>query len=100
HVGQSDAKYSSQLDTYGAIIGLTRQMIIKDDLDAFMELPTALGRLAPGPLEEAVFVLLLNAVNNVFFTAANKNYVTGGTTALSLSSLGRGRKKFPDVVDV
>lgn len=86
HIGLSDAKFTNQLDTFGAIVTLTRQMQYNDDLDAFLELPRMLGRLSALAIEEAVYVLLLSNPNN-FFHADNRNVAAGvfgiaGLTAL------------------
>src|SRR5690606_32283771 len=59
HVGVTDAKYTNQLGTYGAIITLNREMMINDDLDAFLEIPKHLGQMSAIRVEEAFFVLLL-----------------------------------------
>lgn len=98
HVGLSDASYTNQLGTFGAIIALTRQMMINDDLGAFMEIPALLGRMAALRIEEAAFVLLLSNPSS-FFAAGNKNYLSGGSSALSIASLASLEKKFRDQVD-
>ncbi len=43
HGKLSDQKYSHKADTYGQILALTRQDIINDDLNAFMDIPTPDG---------------------------------------------------------
>lgn len=97
-ISLSDAKYTNQIDTVGAIVALTRQMIINDDLGSFMELPAMLGRLSALRKEEAVFVLLLSNPSN-FFHANNKNLITGGSSALSIDALTAAEQKFLDMVD-
>lgn len=98
HVGLSEAGYTNQLDTYGAIIALTRQMMIDDDLGAFLQLPTILGRMCAVRLEEAVFSLLLGNAGN-FFHANNRNLVTGAGSALSIDAISVAEQKFLDQVD-
>jgi hypothetical protein len=98
HVGLSDASYTNQLATYGAIVALTRQMMINDDLGAFMEIPALLGRMAALRLEEAVFVLLLSNPSS-FFAAGNRNLTTGAASALSITALTTAEQKFLDQVD-
>lgn len=98
HIGLTDASYTNQLGTFGAIIALTRQMMVNDDLGAFMEIPAMLGRLAALRIEEAVFVLLLSNPSS-FFAAGNANYLSGGSSALSITSLAAAEKKFMDQVD-
>jgi lambda family phage portal protein len=96
-MGLSDAKYSSQLDTYGTLLTLNRQMYYNDDLGSFMELPEFLGTLAATRTEEGFWVLLLsNPVvgSNNFFSAGNGNYITGAGTALSTAALDTARQNF------
>ncbi len=102
HIGLEDATYTNQLDTYGAIIVLTRQMQINDDLGAFAELPTILGRMAAIRPEEAAFVLLLSNPNS-FFHANNRNLVTGSggamTAANGIAAITAADQKFSDQID-
>jgi len=102
HIGLTDASYTNQLDTFGAIISLTRQMQINDDLGAFMEIPTILGRMAAVRVEEGAFVLLLSNPSS-FFHANNKNLVAGAggamTAANGLAAITSAEQKFSDQVD-
>lgn len=98
HGSLSEAGYTTQLDTFGLILALNRQMIINDDLYAFLDLPKLMGRLAALRIEEAFFVLLLSNPSS-FFGSGNRNYASGGGTALSLSSLTTAEQKFRDMVD-
>lgn len=98
HVGLTDDTYTNQLDTYGAIIALTRQMQINDDLGAFMQIPTILGNMAAIRTEEAVFVLLLSNPSS-FFHANNRNLATGAGSALGISSISTAEQKFLDQID-
>ncbi len=95
HVSLSDDKYTKQLDTYGAILALNRQQIINDDLNAFMEIPRLLGRMAAIRLEEAVYTLLL-ANPNDFFHADNNNLLTA---AFDLAALSDAEELFLNQVD-
>jgi hypothetical protein len=94
----TEQTYSNQLDTKGALIGISRQMIINDDMGAFQQLPSILGRLAAVGLESAVFTLLLSNPGS-FFSAGNSNLATGAGSALSVTSLGTAIQKFRDQVD-
>lgn len=98
HVKPTDAKYTNQLDTYGAQLVLTRTMQINDDLNAFVMLPKAIGRLARLRPEEAFIVLLLANTNN-FFHTNNRNKLTGGGSALSISALTTAKSTFRKQVD-
>jgi hypothetical protein len=97
HVSLSDAKFTLQGDTYGAILELTRQDMFNDDLMAFEQIPVKLGMMAAIRIEEAVLVLLLSNPSS-FFHANNKNLITGGA-ALSLTTLGIAEQKFMNQVD-
>lgn len=97
HVSMTDAKYTNQLDTFGAIIALNRQMMISDDLDAFLELPKFLGQMGAIRLEEAFFVLLLSNPSS-FFSVGNGNLISGGSSALSITSLTTAEQSFRDRV--
>ena len=102
HVGLTDTAYTNQLGTYGALISLTRQMMINDDLGAFTQIPDFLGRMAAVRIEEAFFVLLLSNPSN-FFSAGNKNLITGAGGAMSaangLAAITAAEQKFSDGVD-
>ncbi len=82
NISLQDATYTNQIDTYGGIIALTRQMQINDDMGAFLQIPDVFGRLARIRPEEAFFVLLLaNATS--FFASGNRNIITGGGGLMS-----------------
>jgi len=98
HAELSDETYSNQLDTYGRMLALTRQMIINDDLGAFLQIPQLLGRQAALALEEAVLTLIL-ANTGTFFGSGNKNYISGAATNLSVGGLTSLEQKFIDQVD-
>jgi hypothetical protein len=97
HLGLTDDTFTLQADTYGAIIALTRQMQINDDLGAFTQLPSLIGRLAAIRVEEAAFVQLLGNSGS-FFANGNGNYISGAATALSIASLTSAEQKFMDFV--
>ncbi len=98
HGDLGEDTYSQQIDTFGEIIALTRKMILNDDLQAFLKIPSVLGREAALAIEKAAFTLLLANTGN-FFHANNKNYASGSTTALSITSLGTAEQMFLDQTD-
>ena len=98
HAQLTEESYTNQIDTYGKIIALTRQMIINDDLGAFLQIPRILGRQSALAVESAVFTLLLSNPNN-FFSAANKNFQSGANTALSIDALTKAEQLFLDQTD-
>ena len=99
---------SNQVKTYGRMFGITRQMLINDDLGAMLAIPSLLGKMAARTLEKSVITLLANASTgaastNFFFstsTAKKKaNYAAGAATALDIDALGTAYKLFLDQVD-
>lgn len=103
HGTLSDESYQNQVQTRGKIIALTRQQIISDDLGAFLQIPKLLGRASALAFERAVFTLLLSNPNsydgNALFSAAHKNYQSGGTTELDIDPLTAAETLFLDQVD-
>lgn len=106
----TEESYENQVETYGKIIALTRQMIRNDDLDAFLQIPRMLGRMARHALEEAVLTTLLNAPTaagagtDEFFHGAARgkkapNYLEGASTNLSFDNLGTAYTLFLNQVD-
>jgi len=95
HIGLKDTGYTNQAKTEGAIIALTRTMMINDDLGAFLKIPALLGRQAPLAKERAGFKCLLDNTGD-FFHADNNNYETGADTALSIGSLSTGTDEEAD----
>lgn len=98
HIELADAKYQATLDTYGAMIALTRQMMINDDLGAFLRIPSSLGRLSNLRVEEAVFVTLLDNSDN-FFHSNNNNIQTGAGSDLTIAGLNLAVRTFDEQVD-
>ncbi len=97
HVSMSDAKYTSQLNTFGAVVTLDRQTYINDDMGAFTARLAELGMLGAQSVEEAVFTLLMSSIGS-FFSTTNKNYLSGGSSALSVDSLSLARALFSNMV--
>lgn len=54
-----EAKEVYALATYGKIIGITRQTLINDDLDAFTRIPTAFGASAADLESDIVYAILM-----------------------------------------
>lgn len=91
----SDGKEVYSLATYAKIIGITRQVIINDDLGAFTNLPSKFGYAAAGLESDTVYAILTaNAamgVDNVaLFHSTHKNL--GSTAVPSVTTLGEFRK--------
>jgi signal peptide peptidase SppA len=93
----SEAAYASRLDTFGAVLALGRQQIINDDLDSFTQLPRIMFRETAIRIEEGVFVTLLGNAGP-FFSAGNRNLLTGAGSALSITNLTAAEALFMNQV--
>jgi hypothetical protein len=98
HAGLSEQAYTNKVETYGRMIALNRQMMINDDLGAFLQIPRIIGRMSALKREEAVFELLLANPSN-FFSVGNKNFISGAATNLSIDSLTQAEQLFLDQTD-
>lgn len=98
HAQLTEESYTNQVDTYGKIIALTRQMMINDDLGAFLQIPRILGRQSALAVESAVFTLLLSNPS-AFFSVGHKNLQTGAASALSIAALTKAEQTFLDQTD-
>ena len=87
HAQPSDQGWTIKVETYGRLIGLTRQDILNDDLGAFTELPRQIGRGAALTLEKAFWEMVAGGVATGFFSTGNKNVISGGSSALSITAL-------------
>ncbi len=99
HATLTEEAYKNRVETYGRMIALTRQMIINDDLGAFLQIPRIIGRMSALKREEAVFELLLTNPND-FFGTGHQNFLSGADTALSIAALTAAEQKFLDQTDV
>ena len=95
HVTLADTKRGNQAETFGAIMSLTRQDIINDDLSALNSVAQHLGMMAGQRIEELVWCTLLGNVGN-FFSNANRNLAT---VELGLDELSEVRDIFVNRVD-
>ena len=93
-----EESFTNRVETYGRMITLTRQMIINDDLGAFLQIPRIIGRMSALKREEALFELLLSNPGT-FFGAGNSNFLSGASTALSIDSLTQAEQAFLDQTD-
>ncbi len=98
HLTLGEQGYTNQLATYGGIVALNRQQLHNDDLNALVDTSRFLGRKSAIAVEKAVFTLLLSNPAS-FFSAGNKNLVTGAASALSVSGITAAEQKFMDQVD-
>jgi hypothetical protein len=97
-----EAPYPNQLQTFGNTVVLTRQMMINDDLSAFGQITSVMGRLAAVALNRTAFELLLSNPTvgaNTFFHADNGNLLTGAGSALSIDALSAADQAFMNQTD-
>ncbi len=101
------AKKTLTTETRGAIIGISREMLINDDLGAMNNIATAFGRTAGRSIEVAAYALLNEnsglgptmADSSPFFdNTARGNVATGA--ALSAAALDLDRQKMRQQMDL
>lgn len=99
HLRMTEESRTRQVETRGAVLSITRQDLINDDLNAFADNAKALGRKAVHSREKTLFAAL-NATGNgaSFFTTARANYFEGAATNLQSSSLATAVQMFRDQV--
>jgi hypothetical protein len=94
----SEAAEKWNLSTYGKVFGLSRQLLINDDMGAFTRLPYNFGA-AGVRLENDIVWALLTANANMsdgvaLFHANHSNLQTGGGSVLATAGLQAMRKNF------
>lgn len=92
----SDGKVSYQVVTYGRIIGLTRQLIINDDLRALERITTGFAGSASRLENRTVYSVLTSNPAMPDGTAlfhANHGNLAGSGAAISATTLGAGRTR-------
>jgi hypothetical protein len=100
HGSLSETAYTAKLDTYGKVIGASRQDIINDDLQAFAQLPDLMGLGFGRALATDFWRKFMD--NAAFFTSGRNNYFSGTSnpdTRLSLDALSYAEQKFMDQTD-
>lgn len=97
HGTLGEEKYQNKADTYGLLLSIDRRDIINDDIGAITTVPRKLGRGSGLKINDIFWTTFLN--NGAFFTAGNKNYISGATTALGIDSLTAAETTFMDQVD-
>ena len=85
HGTLSEDTFTNQAKTWGSKISLSRQNIINDELGAFAEIPSMLGRQAALKKESECYSAITDTAS--FFTSGHGNLNEGTTTALSIDSL-------------
>lgn len=90
-----DSKETYALATYAKIVAINRQTIVNDDLNAFTRLPQLFGGAAAQLECDTVYsILTANAAmadGVALFHATHGNLLSGGSSALQLTSLSDAR---------
>lgn len=97
HGTLGNEQYTNKADTYGLVLSIDRRDIINDDLGAITTVPRKLGRGSGLKINDVFWTTFMN--NAAFFTAGNKNYLTGADTALSVDGLTKAEVAFMDQTD-
>ncbi len=97
HGTLGEMSYSNKADTYGLMYAIDRRDLINDDLGAITSVPRKLGRGAGLKINDVFWTVFLN--HAAFFTAAQKNYLVGADTALSIDGLTKAETAFLEQVD-
>lgn len=97
HGTLGEEKFENKADTYGLMLSIDRRDIINDDLDAITTIPRKLGRGSGLKINDVFWSTFLYNTN--FFKVANKNFISGATTALSIDGLTEGEVTFMEQVD-
>ena len=88
------ARSATLVETWGKVIGITRQVIINDDLDAFTRVPSLFGTAAATLESDVVWGIVTanpNMADGVALFHANHKNLTGTGTALDVANLGKAR---------
>lgn len=97
HGKLGEERFTNQADTYGKLIAIDRRDIINDDLGVITAVPQELGRGASQALNDLFWTAFLD--HAAFFSAANKNLLTGVDTALTIDGLTKAEVLFNQQVD-
>lgn len=89
----SEQAFKNRAETFGQYLMLTRNDIINDDLNAFLELPKQMGRSGAESIDDLFFSLFLSNPDN-FFSGPNNNYLAGASTAFGPDSLTVAKTQF------
>jgi hypothetical protein len=97
HGNLGNESYTNKADTYGLMLAVDRRDIINDDLGAITTVPRKLGRGSGLKINDVFWTTFMN--NSAFFTAGNKNFLSGTDTVLSIDGLTKAEVAYYDMVD-
>lgn len=88
HAVPGEVNYTNQIDTYARMLRIDRRHIVNDDLDALTEAPQKLGRGGALALNTDFWGVFNGGLATYFPTDnSNGNYISGASTALSITSV-------------
>lgn len=87
HGTAGSENYTRKADTYAKMFALTRRDWINDDMGAFADLRTRLGRGAAKKFNNLFWTTFMAALATTF-TAGRGNYLTGATSNLATDGVG------------
>ena len=100
HGQLGEQQFSQQIDTYAIMFGLSRQMIINDDLAAFADMPRSIGVGAGDAISDAVWECILGNPKQAdgfdFFSTQHKNLISGAKAGLDVKGLTNAEIKFSE----
>lgn len=100
HLRLAEESYERQVKTRGALLRISEEDMINDDMGAFNRNAQAIANKALVSREKAVFTALCGTGNGAsFFTSARGNYFEGSGTALAHASLATATQMFMDQTD-
>jgi hypothetical protein len=97
HGSLGQEQYTNKADTFGLLLSIDRRDMINDDLGAITLVPRKLGRGSGLKINDVFWTIFM--ANSSFFTAGNKNYLTGADTALTIDGLTKAEVAFLEQVD-
>ena len=97
HGKPDETTYTNQVKTYARMLGIDRQDIINDDLDALTAVPRRLGRGGALKLNNVFWTVFLD--NATFFTAGRGNFDDGTDSALDSAALSAAETRFLNQTD-
>lgn len=92
HATLGESTFEWEVDTYAKMLTVDRRDIVNDDMGVFDEVLPSFGRMSAKSLSDLVYTTLLGAGSS-YFDAGLGNVLSGGTSALSSTSLGNAVKQ-------
>jgi hypothetical protein len=92
HGTLAEESLTYRVETFGKLIRIDRQAIVNDDLGILDQVPAAFGRAAARKVSDLLYTVLLGNAGG-FFSSGHNNLLTGGGSALSVTSLAQAIAK-------